>query len=53
MRQFYGAYCDEEKLTPLVSQLPWTQNLIILNQSKRREEREFYIRLAIQKKWSG
>ena len=52
MRQFYEAYRNEEKLTPLVSQLPWTQNLIILNQSKRPEEREFYLRLAIQEKWS-
>ncbi len=52
MRQFYETYRDDEKVTPLVSQLPWTHNLIILNQSKRPEEREFYLRLAIQEKWS-
>jgi predicted nuclease of restriction endonuclease-like (RecB) superfamily len=52
MLKFYQVYQGEEKVTPLVSQLPWTHNLIILNQSKRSEEREFYLRLAIQEKWS-
>jgi predicted nuclease of restriction endonuclease-like (RecB) superfamily len=52
MRKFYETYRDDEKVTPLVSQLPWTHNLIILNQSKRPEEREFYLKLTIQEKWS-
>jgi predicted nuclease of restriction endonuclease-like (RecB) superfamily len=30
---------------------PWTHNLIILSQSKRPEEREFYLRMAIQERW--
>ncbi len=51
MRQFYETYRDDEKISPLVRQLPWTHNLIILGQSKRPEEREFYLRLAIQEKW--
>ncbi len=53
MLKFYEVYRDEAKVTPLLSQLPWTHNLIILNQSKRPEEREFYLRLAIQEKWSS
>ncbi|MBS3954359.1 MAG: DUF1016 family protein [Methylomicrobium sp.] len=53
MRQFYEAYRDDEKVAPLARQLPWTHNLIILNQSKRQEEREFYLRLAIQEQWSS
>ena len=53
MRQFYEAYKDDEKVSALLRQLPWTQNLIILNQSKRPEEREFYLRLAIREKWSS
>jgi len=52
MRQFYEAYRNEEKVSPLVRQLPWTHNLIILSQSKRLEEREFYLRLAIREQWS-
>ena len=52
MRQFYESYQGLETVSPLVRQLPWTHNLIILNQSKRPEEREFYLRLAVQEKWS-
>ncbi|CAN7325898.1 PDDEXK nuclease domain-containing protein [Variovorax sp. LjRoot178] len=51
MRQFFEAYNGNEKVTPLVTQLPWTHNLIILTQSKRPEEREFYLRLAVQERW--
>jgi predicted nuclease of restriction endonuclease-like (RecB) superfamily len=52
MRQFYQTYQGDEKVAPLVRQLPWTHNLVILGQSKRPEEREFYLRLAIQERWS-
>ena len=51
MRQFFEAYSADEKVTPLVTQLPWTHNLIILTQSKRPEEREFYLRMAVQQRW--
>ena len=46
------AYRDDEIVAPLARQLPWTHNLIIINQSKRPEEREFYLRLAIREQWS-
>ncbi|MBI5605029.1 MAG: DUF1016 domain-containing protein [Deltaproteobacteria bacterium] len=52
MRQFYETYTGNKKVTPLVTQLPWTHNLIILTQSKRPEEREFYLRMAIRERWS-
>ncbi|MSN25109.1 MAG: DUF1016 family protein [Geobacter sp.] len=52
MRQFYETYRLDEKVSPLVGQLSWSHNLIILSQSKHPEEREFYLRLAIQEKWS-
>ena len=52
MRQFYETYKDDAIVSPLVRQLPWSHHLIILGQSKRREEREFYVRLAIQERWS-
>jgi predicted nuclease of restriction endonuclease-like (RecB) superfamily len=53
MKKFYDIYRSDEKVTALLSQLPWTHNLIILNQSKRPEEREFYLRMTIQEKWSS
>lgn len=43
---------DDEKVAALLRQLPWTHNLIILNQSQRPEEREFYLRQAIREQWS-
>ena len=51
MRQFYEAYRNDENLSPLVRQLSWTHNLIILSQSKHSEEREFYLRQSIQENW--
>ncbi len=53
MRQFYEAYPDAQIVSALLRQLPWTHHLIILSQSKRAEEREFYLRLAAQEKWSS
>jgi predicted nuclease of restriction endonuclease-like (RecB) superfamily len=42
MRQFHDTYVGDKKVTPLVTQLPWTHHLIIMGQCKRPEEREFY-----------
>ena len=52
MRQFYETYRDHEIVAPLVRQLPWTHNLIILGQCKRLEEREFYLSKAVAEKWN-
>jgi predicted nuclease of restriction endonuclease-like (RecB) superfamily len=52
MRQFYETYRGDKKVAPLVRQLPWSHNLIILGQSKRPEEREFYLRIAVQEGWT-
>ena len=46
MRQLFDSYRGDKKLSPLVRDLPWTHNLIILSQSKRPEEGEFYLRMA-------
>ncbi len=51
MRQFYETYRGDQKVSPLVTQLPWTHNLLILSRSKHPEEREFYLRMAIQERW--
>jgi predicted nuclease of restriction endonuclease-like (RecB) superfamily len=52
MRQFYDTYRSDEKVAPLVRQLPWSHNLLILSRCKRAEEREFYLRLAQRDSWS-
>jgi hypothetical protein len=43
MNQFNKTYADTPKLAALLRVLPWTHNLMILGQSKRPEEREFYL----------
>jgi predicted nuclease of restriction endonuclease-like (RecB) superfamily len=52
MRQLYESYKDDEKVSPLVRQLPWTHNLLILSRSKRSEEREFYLTMALRERWT-
>ncbi|RYU58398.1 DUF1016 domain-containing protein [Methylolobus aquaticus] len=53
MRQFYETYRDGPTVSALLTQIPWTQNLLILSQCKRPEERGFYLRMASQGKWSS
>ena len=45
-------YAGNEKATPLVTQLSWTNHLLIMSGSKSEEEREFYMRLAIKERYS-
>ncbi|MCC7537613.1 MAG: DUF1016 family protein [Deltaproteobacteria bacterium] len=52
MRQLFEAYRGNEKVSPLVRQLPWTHHLIILSQAKPPETREFYLVAAIKERWT-
>jgi predicted nuclease of restriction endonuclease-like (RecB) superfamily len=52
MKKFYETYQNEAISAPLAHQLPWSHNLIILGQSKRPEEREFYLRMAVRERWT-
>ena len=52
MIQFYKIYKDDEIATPLVTQLSWTNNLLILSGAKTKEERYFYLKLAIKNNYS-
>lgn len=52
MKQFYETYKDFPKLSPLVRDIICTNNLSILGRAKSDKEREFYLRLTIQEKYS-
>ncbi len=52
MKQFYQAYQGQEIVSPLVTQLGWSHHLLILSKTKTIEEREFYIKLSIQERYS-
>ncbi len=47
MKQFYETYKDNEKLSPLVREISWSCNLLIMTGCKCDEEREFYLHLCI------
>src|SRR5829696_644464 len=51
MRQFFETYRGQPILVPLVRELSWTHNLMILGRCKSDEEREFYLRLCLREKW--
>lgn len=53
MKQFYETYARNEKVSALLTQLSWTNHLIIMSGSKSNEEREFYIRLAVKERYSS
>ena len=52
MIQFYETYRDNVIVSPLVTQLSWTNNLLIMQGTKSMEEKEFYIRLCIKNNYS-
>lgn len=52
MKQFYETYCNNEKLSPLVREIPWTNNLLIMSGCKTDEAREFYLRLCIANRYT-
>ena len=52
MKQFFETYKDNKKLSPLVSEVSWTNNLMILSSSKSDKEREFYLYLTIKERYS-
>jgi predicted nuclease of restriction endonuclease-like (RecB) superfamily len=51
MKQFYETYSHNEILSPLVREISWTNNLIILS-CQSEQEKEFYLRMSIKEKWS-
>jgi predicted nuclease of restriction endonuclease-like (RecB) superfamily len=52
MREFYLAYHDLPKVQPLVAQIGWTHNLIVLQRCREPLEREFYIRMTKKFGWT-
>lgn len=53
MKQFYQTYKAFPKLSALLREISWTNNLIILSRTKSIEEQEFYLRLSSQEKFSS
>jgi predicted nuclease of restriction endonuclease-like (RecB) superfamily len=52
MKLFVETYAASEKLAPMVREIGWSHNLVILEQCKDDLEREFYIRMTRKFGWS-
>ncbi|OYU95604.1 MAG: hypothetical protein CFE21_10705 [Bacteroidetes bacterium B1(2017)] len=52
MRQLYSEYKDNIKLQPMVGEISWSNNLVILSKCKADLEREFYIQMAKKYGWT-
>lgn len=52
MRGFFLTYRGSEKLAPLVREISWTNNVVIMEKCKDDLQREFYIQMAIRYGWT-
>jgi predicted nuclease of restriction endonuclease-like (RecB) superfamily len=52
MRDFYLTYHLNTKLSPLVAEIGWSHNLVILERCKDDLEREFYLRMTRKFGWT-
>lgn len=52
MKGFFEAYCGHEKLAPLVREIGWSHNIVIMERCSDPLEREFYIRMTRKFGWS-
>lgn len=52
MKQFYTTYSNDGIVPTLLAQLNWTRHMLIISGSKSKEERLFYLMLAINEKYS-
>lgn len=52
MRQFYLEYKVNVKLQPLVGEIGWSKNIVIMGKCKNDLQREFYIRMTKKYGWT-
>lgn len=52
MRNFYLAYAEDEKLAPLVREIAWSHNIVIMEKCKDGLQREFYLKMTKKYGWT-
>ncbi len=52
MKKFYETYAQDEFVSTLLTQISWSNHLLIMSKSKTIEERHFYITLCIKEDYS-
>jgi predicted nuclease of restriction endonuclease-like (RecB) superfamily len=53
MMQFHDLYAGCKKVSALLRELSWTNNLLIMSKCRSMPEREFYLRLAAAEQYSS
>lgn len=53
MKQFYETYREDEFVSALLTQISWTNHLMIMSKAKSKEERDFYVALAAKEHYSS
>ena len=53
MKQFYETYKDDKFVSALLTQISWTNHLLIMSGSKSTEERHFYMALCVKEHYSS
>jgi len=52
MKQFHEAYAGDKKVSALLTQIGWTNHLLILSKAHGAEERQFYVRVCAEERYS-
>ncbi len=52
MKHFYETCAHHEKLAPLVREISWSKNMVIMEKCKDDLEREFYLRMTRKFGWT-
>ncbi|MBI4687359.1 MAG: DUF1016 domain-containing protein [Nitrospirae bacterium] len=52
MRNFYLTYWSNEKLAPMVREISWTKNIMIMERCKDDIRREFYLKITKKFGWT-
>ena len=52
MKLFHETYARDEKLAPMVREISWSHNIVIMERCKDDLQREFYIRMTRKFGWS-
>jgi predicted nuclease of restriction endonuclease-like (RecB) superfamily len=52
MKQFFETYNGNERLSPLVREISWSNNVLIMMAAKTDEEREFYLVLSSESNYT-
>jgi predicted nuclease of restriction endonuclease-like (RecB) superfamily len=52
MRNFFDQYSENTKLQPMVAEISWSNNMVIMERCKDNLEREFYIQMSKKFGWT-